>query len=108
MNGKKSELSAADPDRVFQMGREARTPFDAIAAQLALNESTVIQLVRAEFERNSFERWAQLGSKCNDQRASIRARAVAGRLSRPRRNATHARADGNCYADEKVLRSTHQ
>ena len=90
MTGKKSELSAADPDRVIQMGREARTPFDAIAAQLALNESAVIQLVHAEFERNSFERWAQLGSRCNDQRAAIRARAAAGRLSSPRRNATQA------------------
>ena len=54
---RKPTLSAADTDRVIQMAWEDRTPFDAIEAQFALNESDVIQLMRAELKRSSFEMW---------------------------------------------------
>ena len=57
MTNGKSSLSAADTDRVIQMAWEDRTPFDAIEAQFALNESAVIQLMRAELKRSSFEMW---------------------------------------------------
>ena len=50
-------MSAADTDRVIQMAWEDRTPFDAIEVQFALNESAVIQLMRTELKRSSFEMW---------------------------------------------------
>ena len=57
MTNGKSSLSATDTDRVIQMAWEDRTPFDAIEAQFALNESAVIQLMRTELKRSSFEMW---------------------------------------------------
>ena len=54
---KTPELDLPTLDRVIQMAWEDRTPFDAIEAQFALNESDVIQLMRAELKRSSFEMW---------------------------------------------------
>jgi uncharacterized protein (TIGR03643 family) len=44
-------------DRIVQMAWEDRTPFEAIESQFGLTEKEVIQLMRRELKRNSFERW---------------------------------------------------
>ena len=44
-------------DRIIQMAWEDRTPFDAIESQFGLAEKDVIQLMRRELKRSSFERW---------------------------------------------------
>jgi uncharacterized protein (TIGR03643 family) len=50
-------LSPDVTDRIVQMAWEDRTPFDAIEAQFGLAEKDVIQLMRRELKRSSFERW---------------------------------------------------
>lgn len=44
-------------DRIVQMAWEDRTPFEAIKNQFGLTEKEVIQLMRRELKRSSFERW---------------------------------------------------
>lgn len=46
-----------DIDRIIEMAREDRTPFEAIKAQFALSESDVITLMRKELKRSSFNLW---------------------------------------------------
>ena len=52
-----SPLDMPTLDRVIQMAWEDRTPFDAIARQFGLNESTVVALMRKHLKRSSFEMW---------------------------------------------------
>lgn len=44
-------------DRVIEMAWEDRTPFEAIFMQFNLRESDVIDLMRKELKRSSFNRW---------------------------------------------------
>lgn len=53
------ELSNIDIDRVIEMAWEDRTPFDAILKQFGLTESKVIELMRKELKRSSFNRWRE-------------------------------------------------
>jgi uncharacterized protein (TIGR03643 family) len=50
-------LSVADTDRIIEMAWEDRTPFSAIEVQFGLTEADVIQLMRSELKRSSFNRW---------------------------------------------------
>ena len=50
-------LSESDISRLIEMAWEDRTPFDAIEKSFGLSESQVIQLMRHELKRNSFELW---------------------------------------------------
>lgn len=57
---KKQALSALTPeniDRVIEMAWEDRTPFEAILMQFGMAESDVIQLMRKELKRSSFNLW---------------------------------------------------
>jgi len=49
--------SDIDIDRVIEMAWEDRTPFEAIEIQFGLPESKVIDLMRSNLKRKSFERW---------------------------------------------------
>ena len=51
------ELNTRDIDRVIQMAWEDRTPFDAIKLQFLLDESAVIQLMRAKLSVSGFRMW---------------------------------------------------
>lgn len=51
------ELSAQDKDRIIEMAWEDRTPFEAITAQFGLSEAEVIDLMRREMKRSSFNMW---------------------------------------------------
>jgi uncharacterized protein (TIGR03643 family) len=50
-------LTASQIDRIIEMAWEDRTPFEAIAFQFGLSEHEVIQLMRTELKRSSFNRW---------------------------------------------------
>ena len=50
-------LTPEDTDRIVQMAWEDRTPFEAIEAQFGLKEKEVIEVMRTEMRRSSFEMW---------------------------------------------------
>ena len=50
-------LTDADLSRLIEMAWEDRTPFDAIEQSLGLKESQVIELMRKNLKRHSFELW---------------------------------------------------
>ena len=52
-----NNLSAADTDRIIEMGWEDRTPFEAIEAQFGLLEKEVIALMRTTMKPSSFRMW---------------------------------------------------
>ncbi len=53
----KKQLSTEEIDRIIEMAWEDRTPFEAIKTQFSLSEAEVIDLMRNQLERKSFERW---------------------------------------------------
>jgi uncharacterized protein (TIGR03643 family) len=50
-------MNAATIDRIIEMAWQDRTPFEAIKYQFGLDEKAVIQLMRRELKRSSFELW---------------------------------------------------
>jgi uncharacterized protein (TIGR03643 family) len=50
-------LNPETTDRIIQMAWEDRTPFEAIEAQFGLKEKEVVELMRREMKRGSFEMW---------------------------------------------------
>jgi uncharacterized protein (TIGR03643 family) len=50
-------LSPIDIDRIIEMAWEDRTPFEAIEFQFGLMEKEVIELMRTQMKRSSFEMW---------------------------------------------------
>ena len=66
-------FSERDIDRIIEMAWEDRTPFEAIEYQFTLKEQDVIQLMRKELKRTSFNNWRQrvnsgVSSKHNKRR----------------------------------------
>lgn len=51
------ELTVEETDRIIEMAWEDRTPFEAIKFQFGLAEKEVIELMRKELKRSSFNRW---------------------------------------------------
>lgn len=51
------DLSPEDQDRIIEMAWEDRTPFEAIKFQFGLTESKVIELMRSQLKRGSFNLW---------------------------------------------------
>lgn len=54
---KRKALSEKEIDRIIEMAWEDRTPFDAITDQFGLKEQDVIELMRKEMKRSSFNLW---------------------------------------------------
>lgn len=50
-------LTEAEIDRIIEMAWEDRTPFEAILYQFGFPEKEVIQLMRKELKRSSFNLW---------------------------------------------------
>ena len=50
-------MSLTDIDRIIEMAWEDRTPFEAIKFQFGLAEKDVIELMRKELKRSSFNLW---------------------------------------------------
>ena len=53
------KLDLIDIDRIIEMAWEDRTPFEAINFQFNLKEKDVIQLMRSNLKRSSFNNWRQ-------------------------------------------------
>ena len=53
----KKEFNEQDLDRIIEMAWEDRTPFEAILMQFEVPEKEVIQLMRTELKRSSFNLW---------------------------------------------------
>jgi uncharacterized protein (TIGR03643 family) len=53
----KNVMSVQDIDRVIEMAWEDRTPFEAIFIQFGLSEAKVIDLMRNNLKRSSFNLW---------------------------------------------------
>ena len=56
---KPSKHSFEQIDRIIRMAWEDRTSFEAIRAQIGLNEAEVIQIMRRELKPSSFRCWRQ-------------------------------------------------
>ena len=50
-------ITESDKNRIIEMAWEDRTPFDAIKYQFGLSEKEVINLMRTELKRSSFNLW---------------------------------------------------
>jgi uncharacterized protein (TIGR03643 family) len=50
-------MNLIDIDRIIEMAWEDRTPFEAIEYQFGLPEKEIIQLMRKELKRSSFNLW---------------------------------------------------
>jgi uncharacterized protein (TIGR03643 family) len=50
-------MSVLDIDRVIEMAWEDRTPFEAIRIQFGISEAQVIELMRNNLKRSSFNLW---------------------------------------------------
>ena len=50
-------MEETDKDRIIQMAWEDRTPFEAIKMQFGFTEGNVIELMRRELKRSSFNLW---------------------------------------------------
>jgi uncharacterized protein (TIGR03643 family) len=46
-----------DLDRIIEMAWEDRTPFEAISYQFNISESDVIEIMRANLKRKSYNLW---------------------------------------------------
>ncbi|GAA4758731.1 MULTISPECIES: TIGR03643 family protein [Flavobacterium] len=52
-----SAFTEAEIDRIIEMAWEDRTPFEAIEYQFGIPEKEVIQIMRKELKRSSFNLW---------------------------------------------------
>ena len=69
-------LSESDTSRLIEMAWEDRTPFDAIEASFGLSESQVIQLMRQELQRSSFELWRKRVTGRATKHVALRSKLV--------------------------------
>ena len=71
-----AQLRESDISRVIEMAWEDRTPFDAIQKSFGLSESMVIDLMRKELKRSSFELWRKRVTGRATKHASLRSDEV--------------------------------
>ena len=50
-------MNSEDINRIIEMAWEDRTPFEAIKYQFALTESEIIEVMRLNLKRSSFNLW---------------------------------------------------
>ena len=69
-------LSESDLSRLIEMAWEDRTPFEAIEAAFGVSESQVIQLMRRELKRSSFDLWRERVSGRVTKHLALRSKLV--------------------------------
>ena len=79
-------LSAADIDRIIEMGWEDRTPFEAIELQFGLAEKDVVALMRREMKASSFRMWRERMSGRSTKHQALRSEEVDGFRSASQRS----------------------
>lgn len=92
-----STLTAAEIDRVIEMAWEDRTPFEAIEFQFGLPESQVIELMRRELKRSSFERWRKRVTNRATKHAELREPEVDRFKCARQRQITHNKISKKRY-----------
>ncbi|MBC6605833.1 TIGR03643 family protein [Hymenobacter sp. BT188] len=79
-------LTAADVDRIIEMGWEDRTPFEAIEAQFGLAEKDVIALMRKTMKLSSFKMWRKRMAGRSTKHLALRADDMDGFKSNQQRS----------------------
>ena len=69
-------LSESDISRLIEMAWEDRTTFDAIEKSFGLSEPQVIQLMRHELKRRSFELWRKRVTGRSTKHVALRSKLV--------------------------------
>ena len=69
-------LSESDISRLIEMAWEDRTPFDAIEKSFGLSDSQVIQLMRHQLKRSSFELWRKRVTGRATKHVALRSKLV--------------------------------
>ena len=69
-------LSKDEISRLIEMAWEDRTPFEAIEATFGFSEPQVIQLMRRELKRSSFELWRERVSGRITKHVALRSKLV--------------------------------
>lgn len=69
-------LSKDELSRLIEMAWEDRTPFEAIEATFGFSESQVIQLMRRELKRSSFDLWRERVSGRVTKHMALRSKLV--------------------------------
>ena len=72
----KAQLPESDISRVIEMAWEDRTPFDAIEKIFGLSEPMVVELMRKELKRGSFELWRKRVTGRSTKHAALRSDEV--------------------------------
>lgn len=73
----KPQFSSADLSRIIEMAWEDRTPFEAITLQYQLTPPMLVQLLRRELSRSSFQLWRARVSGRNTKHLKLRDPAVS-------------------------------
>jgi uncharacterized protein (TIGR03643 family) len=69
-------LSESDISRLIEMAWEDRTPFDAIEKSFGLSEPQVIELMRSQLKRSSFELWRKRVTGRATKHSALRSKEV--------------------------------
>ena len=69
-------LSESEISRLIEMAWEDRTPFDAIEKSFGLSESQVIDLMRYQLKRGSFELWRKRVTGRATKHVALRSKLV--------------------------------
>jgi uncharacterized protein (TIGR03643 family) len=69
-------LLDSEISRLIEMAWEDRTPFDAIEKSFGLSESQVIELMRSQLKRSSFELWRKRVTGRVTKHSALRSKEV--------------------------------
>ena len=86
----RSEWVEKDRDRIIEMAWEDRTPFEAIHFQFGVSEGQVIELMRRNLKRSSFNLWRKRVNSGVSQKHLVKRSAAISRFKCTRQRAiTH-------------------
>lgn len=84
------EWEEKDRDRIIEMAWEDRTPFEAIHFQFGVTEAQVIELMRRNLKRSSFNLWRKRVNSGVSQKHLVKRSAAISRFKCTRQRAiTH-------------------
>ena len=70
------EFALDELSRIIEMAWEDRTPFESIERQFGLAESAVIQLMRRQLKRKSYQLWRERVTNRPTKHAALRSPEV--------------------------------
>jgi len=70
-------LTTADIDRIIEMAWEDRTTFEAIEFQFGLAEKEVIQIMRTNMKRSSFNMWRKRVQRRKTKHLQLRNKEIS-------------------------------